>query len=64
MSTKDDVLRMIERMPEDVALEDIMYALYVRTKVDRGIDQIRRGETVSHEEVRRDIGEWLKSAGR
>ena len=64
MTTKEDALRMIQQLPEDAALEDIMYALYFRAKVDRGLEQVRRGETVSHEEVKRSLAEWLKSDGR
>ena len=63
-STKAEVLRLIEQMPEDVSIDDIMYRLYFRTKVQRGLEQARRGETVSHEEVVKSVKAWPQSAER
>ena len=62
-TTKEIAIQVIRRLPDDVSLEDIMYELYFRERVDRGIAQARRGETVSHEEVVRNVAEWLQSAG-
>ena len=63
-TTKRDMLEMIERMPDDVSVEDVMYALYVRQAVDRGMADVKAGRTVSHEEAMKQIDEWLQSAGR
>ncbi len=63
-STKQAALRMIERMPDDASLEDIMYELYFRKRVDRGLRELDEGKTVSHEEVKRSLVKWLQSAGR
>ena len=62
-STKEIAIQVIQRLPDDVSLEDIMYELYFRERVDRGIAQARRGEIVSHEEVVQNVAEWLRSAG-
>jgi predicted transcriptional regulator len=63
-STKVEALKLIEQMPDDVSLEDILYELYFRGRVERGLDQARRGETVSHEEVLKSVAPWLQSAGQ
>lgn len=64
ISTKQAALRMIRRMPDDASLEDIMYELYFRQRVDRGLRELDEGKTVSHEEVKRSLVKWLQSAGR
>ena len=62
-TTKEMAIDLIQRLPEDATLEDIMYELYFRERVDRGIAEVRRGETVPHEEVVRNVAEWLRSTG-
>jgi predicted transcriptional regulator len=64
ISTKEAALKMIGRMPDDASLEDIMYELYFRQRVDRGLRELDAGKTVSHEEVKRSLVKWLQSAGQ
>jgi len=63
MTTKQDVLEMIERMPDDASLQDIMYELYVRERIERGLREANEGKTVSHEEVKQSLSKWRQSAG-
>ena len=63
-STKAEVLRMIGEMPESASLDEMIYQVYFRQRVDRGLRELARGKTVSHEEVERSLTLWLKSAGR
>ncbi len=64
MRAKQAVLKMIERMPEQASMEDIMYELYFRQRVDRGLKELTAGKTVSHEQVKRSLTKWRKSNGR
>lgn len=64
MTTKKTALKMIERMPDDVSLESIMYELYFRQRVDRGLRELDEGKTISQKEVKRSLVKWLQSAGR
>jgi len=64
ISIKEATLRMIEHMPDDASLEDIMYELYFRQRIDRGLRELDEGKTVSHEEIKRSLAKWLQSAGR
>ena len=61
---KQAALRLIESMPADATLEEIMYTLHFRQRVDRGLRELSAGRTVSHEAVKRSLPRWLKSAGR
>ena len=58
-STKQAVIEMIERLPEDTSVEDIMAELYFRQKVDEGLRQLDVGERIDHEEAKQRLGKWL-----
>ncbi|MEE8199896.1 MAG: hypothetical protein V3R29_01900 [Candidatus Acidoferrales bacterium] len=63
-STKQVALKLIQQMPEDTSLEQVMYELYFRHRVERGLRELDSGKTVSHNEVKRSLARWLRSAGR
>jgi predicted transcriptional regulator len=46
-------------LPEDASLEDIQYHIYVRQKIQQGLDDAAAGRVVSHEEVQRRLAKWL-----
>ena len=56
---KKAVIEMIERLPDDASVEDIMAELYFRRKVDDGLRQLDAGEGVDHEQAKRRLGKWL-----
>ncbi len=55
---KKEALQAIETLPDDATMKDIMYRLYVIEKIQRGLDAIYRGETVSLEELEREVDSW------
>lgn len=59
-TTKQAVLELVQKLPDDVSLEGIISELLLRKKVDEGRKQIREGDTVSHEQVRNEMQRWLK----
>ena len=58
---KEEVLRLLERLPDEVSYEDIQYHIYVQQKIDRGLEASERGDFVSDEEIEKSIKRW---AGR
>lgn len=52
-TTKDEAMRLISQLPEEVTWEDIMYRLYVKRKIEEGIKAADEGRTISHDEVKR-----------
>lgn len=46
VSAKEAAIKIIEQLPEDASFEDIMFELYVRQKVERGLGEADDGETV------------------
>ena len=52
---KENVIQMIQSMPEDISLEDIMAELYFRYQVDEGLRQLDQGEGIPHDEVEKRL---------
>lgn len=59
MSTRDQMIRVIQGLPEDATVEDAMERLYLLYKVERGIVQADAGQKVSQEEARQRMAGWL-----
>ncbi|MBM5812558.1 MAG: hypothetical protein FJ191_11440 [Gammaproteobacteria bacterium] len=55
---KQDALHAIERLPDDVPLDEIVYRLYVLSKVRQGLKDIDAGRTVSTDAIAREIEAW------
>ena len=63
-TTKQEVLELVQELPEDTTLEAIIARLHFKIQVLRGLDDIRNGRTVSQEEIEEEFGQWPQSAGR
>lgn len=48
---KEDIIKLIQDLPDDATLEDIQYHLFVKQKLLRAEEQIKAGKTIPHEEV-------------
>ena len=59
MSDKELALESIQRLPADVSLDAITERLEFLAAIRKGLGQIERGETVSHDEVKRQLATWL-----
>ncbi len=60
MSTKEEVIKLIKKLPESATLDDIMEELYFQKKVDRGLKDLEKGRIISHEEAKRRLSQWLQ----
>ena len=57
-SLKQEVLNVISKMPDTADIDDIMYRLYVIDKVRKGKEAVQRGETVSIEDLKKEMASW------
>ena len=57
-SLKQEALNVISKMPDTAEIEDIMYRLYVIDKVRKGREAVRRGETISIEDLKKEMESW------
>jgi len=64
-TAKDQVEQILQMLPEDASLEDIQYHIYVRQKIQQGLDDADAGRVFSHAEVQKRLAKWLrKSSGQ
>lgn len=59
-AAKKEVMRILEDLPEDASLEDIQYHLYVRQKIEHGLEDAQAGRTLSEEEFDQRMAKWLE----
>jgi hypothetical protein len=53
---KDEARRLVEKLPENASWDDLMYEIYVRQAVERGLADSEAGRTKPIEEVRARYG--------
>ena len=49
---------MIEQLPDNVPMDEIVYRLYVLNKVRQGMQDDEAGRGISSEELAREIEQW------
>ena len=58
-TAKDEVRALLEKLPDDASLNDIQYHIYVRQKIERGLEAIRKGNVIPQEEIEKRIARSL-----
>ena len=49
--TKETVKALLDRLPDDCNLDDVLYHLYVIQAVERGLEDVVQGRVISHDAV-------------
>ncbi len=57
---KQQVLDMIKALPEKIDVDELMYRLYLRQKLEAAEEDVREGRLISHEEVVKETSKWFK----
>ncbi len=60
MHVKELAKQVIDKLPDDSSLDDIMHALYINAKFEHGEGQIRDGRGIPHEEAKQKLQRWLR----
>ena len=55
---KKEAMNAISKLPDSATIDEIMYRLYVIEKVRKGMEAIERGETISVEDLKKEIQSW------
>ncbi len=64
MEAKQTVRALLDRLPDDCSVEDVLYHLYVLQAVERGQADVAAGRTIPHEEVESAMRrKWLRGDG-
>ena len=48
---KKEIIALIEKLPEDTTIDDIMYHLYVKKKILAGIKELDEGKGMPNKKV-------------
>lgn len=62
MKVKETVRSLLDRLPENCTLDDVLYHLYVLQSIERGRSDVKAGRTIPHEEVERELRKNGRSA--
>jgi len=58
-TAKEHIRQILDEMPDDASYQDIEYRIYLRRKVDQGLEDVRQGRVLEHEQVKRRMAKWL-----
>ena len=59
MSNKEIVKDLLQRIPEGASLHDIAQEIEFIAAVRQGLSELDRGESISIQEVERDLPSWI-----
>ncbi len=59
MTEKEIVLETIRALPDDCSLEEIAERVEFMAAIQKGLDQLNRGEGIPHDEVKKQLASWL-----
>ena len=60
MAIKDIAKQVIDTLPDEATMDDIIHALYIKTKFEHGEREIQEGKGISHEEAKQKLQKWAK----
>jgi hypothetical protein len=60
MTVKECARQVIDGLPENASMDDIIHALYINIKFAHGVEEIRNGKGISHNDSMKRLGKWLK----
>ena len=56
---KKVAIQTINQLPnDDISINDIIEALYIRTKIEKGLKDIEDGNTITQNKLKKEIEEW------
>ena len=58
MSDREKAMKVLEEMPDNVNLIDIIETLYLKVKAESSMEEVRKGNYTSHEDLKKELEEW------
>lgn len=63
MTTKEKVQDVLDRLPDDCSLDEVLYHIYVLQSVERGLADVDAGRTIPHAQVGDELRrKWVLGA--
>ena len=65
MEAKETVRALLDRLPNDCSMDEVLYHLYVLHEIDKGRADAEAGRTITHAEVAAELRKkWRRGAER
>jgi hypothetical protein len=65
MTAKETVRALLDRLPDNCSLDDVLYHLYVVQAVGEGLSDADAGRVIPHDEVAADLRRrWLLGSAK
>lgn len=58
-TAKEEVLKLLDSLPDSASFEEIQYHIYVRQKIERGLKDVEEGRVLTQDEVEERMSKWL-----
>ncbi len=59
MTTKEKAIKTIQDLPDSVSWVDIEERIRFLAAIDKGLEDIRAGRVIPHQEVKESLKQWL-----
>jgi len=58
--TKQNVLDLVGELPAKVDIDELIYRLYLRKKIESAEEDVRKNRMISHENIIKGTTKWFK----
>jgi hypothetical protein len=56
---KAQLIKLVENLPETIEIEDVLYRLALRERLEAAEEDVREGRILSDDEVSAEIAQWF-----
>jgi|APTNR8051073442_1049403.scaffolds.fasta_scaffold01845_9 hypothetical protein len=60
MLLKEKVIEVIQSLPDQFSIDDLVERLIVLHKIETGLHQVGEGQTLTTSEARKKLEQWLR----
>jgi len=60
-TVKERIVRLVNEQPDDSTYDEILRELAFARMIERGLDDSRKGRTISDNEIRKRIQSWQRT---
>lgn len=60
MIIKEIAKKTIDNLPNEAAYDDIIYALYIKSRFENGLKEILDGKGISQNEAEQRLQKWVR----
>ena len=60
MITKTTLIKSLEKLPENLSIDDLVDHLVLIEKIEKGLDDVENGKVNTKDEAQKKLSKWLK----